>query len=313
MVLPAPRNPVGMLWFNEGCQNGCPKCVGYVNPFIGALFPYAYCFYGRMEPTLNDRELITYPEGSYTSHNPWRAPGFSPVVSPCGLAGGSDTEHPENGGVPPPGFKAGFDGRDLPQLPGRTVDWAPGSTQEVSWQISANHGGGYSYRLCPASGKLTEECFQRHHLKFAGESSWIQFGSDPRHRIKILANRTAQGTRPAGSQWTKVPIPSCSGPGGGYTCKGCERPQFASPIPGLWGNGPSNGCVGCNPNNKTQTRETCGKVMDFSIVDLVEVPELPAGHYVLSFRWDCEQTPQIWTQCADVKVTSRSDSLRTVV
>ena len=24
------------------------------------------------------------------------------------------------------------------------------------------------------------------------------------------------------------------------------------------------------------------------------------GEYVLSFRWDCEQTPQIWAGCSDI-------------
>ena len=26
------------------------------------------------------------------------------------------------------------------------------------------------------------------------------------------------------------------------------------------------------------------------------------GDYVLSWRWDCEQTPQIWNTCADLTV-----------
>ena len=47
-----------------------------------------------------------------------------------------------------------------------------GSTQEVAWLMDANHGGGYSYRLCkiPPEGRsgLTEECFQQGHLSFAG-------------------------------------------------------------------------------------------------------------------------------------------------
>eukprot|EP01045_Picozoa_sp_COSAG04_P054569 COSAG04_NODE_24459_length_321_cov_1.405405_1_plen_47_part_10 len=39
---------------------------------------------------------------------------------------------------------------------------------EVIWQILANHGGGYQYRLCPADepGGLTEECFFRTPLAF---------------------------------------------------------------------------------------------------------------------------------------------------
>ena len=37
--------------------------------------------------------------------------------------------------------------------------------------------------------------------------------------------------------------------------------------------------------------------------DLVEVPEsLAPGEYVLSFRWDCQQTPQVWNACANIQV-----------
>merc|ERR1712039_1054815 len=195
-------------------------------------------------------------------------------------------------------------GRDLPQLGGRTMEWPVGSAQYVSWQFGANHGGGYAYRLCPTSESMSEECFQRHHLAFVGETSWIQFGWNQSNRTAIQANRTSRGTHPQGSQWTKVPIPSCSGPGGGYDGTGCDSPQFPTPIPGLWGNGPTNGCA-YNPMPPAERAEYCGEIMDFRMVDLVKIPEnLPLGEYVLSFRWDCEQTHQIWTQCADVKITA---------
>ena len=37
--------------------------------------------------------------------------------------------------------------------------------------------------------------------------------------------------------------------------------------------------------------------------DLVEVPEtLEPGEYVLSFRWDSQQTPQVWNSCANIKI-----------
>ena len=28
---------------------------------------------------------------------------------------------------------------------------------------------------------------------------------------------------------------------------------------------------------------------------------------MLSFRWDCEQTPQVWANCADVRVVDAAD------
>lgn len=43
------------------------------------------------------------------------------------------------------------------------------------------------------------------------------------------------------------------------------------------------------------------------IVDKVVVPNTP-GDYVLSWRWDCEQTPQIWTNCADISIVPEATS-----
>lgn len=303
---PAPRESTVDLWFNEGCQIGCQECKGHISN-AARVNPYAYCLnHHGAKQTIGD-ELRTYPTDP-VKWNPWMAPGSAPVFSPCGLAAGqAQGSFPQNGDVPPAGYKPGDDARDITSGP--VTEWPAGSLQEVSWKISANHGGGYAVRLCPASQELTEECFQSHHLAFAGESSWIQFGSHRAKRTEIRANRTTSGTSPPKSQWTKVPIPSCGGyAGGGLGCDaGCSKPQFESPIPGLWGNGPGNGCAGCDiscGNNRTCNQKHCGKVMDFHIVDKVEVPELPEGKYVMSFRWDCEQTPQIWSQCSNIKITS---------
>ena len=62
----------------------------------------------------------------------------------------------------------------LKPRPSGTV-WTRGATAKARWQNTANHGGGYSYRLCPASEPLTEECFQRHPLKFAGDAALCIF------------------------------------------------------------------------------------------------------------------------------------------
>ena len=38
--------------------------------------------------------------------------------------------------------------------------------------------------------------------------------------------------------------------------------------------------------------------------DLVDVPaDLDAGNYVLSWRWDCLGSPQIWNACANIIIT----------
>merc|ERR1711920_358154 len=43
----------------------------------------------------------------------------------------------------------------------------------------------------------------------------------------------------------------------------------------------------------------------FSIMDSLRVPE-QEGDYVLQWRWDCEQTPQVWNSCADIIISSQS-------
>merc|ERR1712003_572828 len=44
-----------------------------------------------------------------------------------------------------------------------------------------------------------------------------------------------------------------------------------------------------------------GRANEFSVMDEVNVPNTP-GEYVLSWRWDCEQTDQVWNSCADIVI-----------
>ncbi len=42
---------------------------------------------------------------------------------------------------------------------------------------------------------------------------------------------------------------------------------------------------------------------NITMSDYLGVPEsLPAGEYVLGYRWDCETSAQVWQSCADVTV-----------
>ena len=64
--------------------------------------------------------------------------------------------------------------------------------------------------------------------------------------------------------------------------------QFEEPLPGISG---------------YSGRYVAGQGLPFSVVDEVVVPDsLAPGDYLLSWRWDCEQTCQIWQNCADVQV-----------
>jgi hypothetical protein len=325
---PAPRPSRGDApqngtcdWYNQGCQPGCSECNVKCSHIAAA---FGKCCASTMKPTLNDPKLRTYQNfGGIIDigfkYNPWRSPGFAPVMDPCGVITGNQAgEHVD--GAPKPGTR----GSSLPASQG--PKWAAGSQQDVSWSLYANHGGGYAYRLCPKTSKLSEDCFQKQHLQFVGSKSWIQYGDDAYNRTAIPATRVSKGTHPIGSQWTKNPIPACAGYVGGSSSpwnipflSNCAKAQFEpplqdwipphpvlKPLPGLYGFGV--GSVG--PVTDQKEFEYWTGVFSFNIIDQVQIPaDLPAGEYVLSFRWDCEQTPQIWANCADVTITPSVETL----
>ena len=120
-------------------------------------------------------------------HNPWRAPGSAPVVDPCGLAGGTPwgSWAPEWGNYVNTSYaKHGdYGSKVLPEFSSNTV-WKIGEKTEVIWQITANHGGGYQYRLCPADEQLTEKCFQKYPLDFIKGHQYLQWNNGSRQAIK---------------------------------------------------------------------------------------------------------------------------------
>lgn len=182
----------------------------------------------------------------------------------------------------------------------RTV-WQAGEKVETMWRITANHGGGYQYRICPkpmtSMMDLTEECFQKTPLPFVGGTQWLQYGADESNRTEILAMATSTGTTPAGSQWRRNPLPACSGyDGGSAETNPCTEPQFDPPVPGAFG---------FFGSAKGSGHETKGRLRYYAIVDELQLPsDLTPGDYVLSFRYDCDQTPQVWNTCADIQIVS---------
>lgn len=281
------------------CKNN-NDCEGY--EFPGPICNWYTNETTIKEPTIFDPKLRTFarvPDENKVLHTPWRAPGSAPIYSPCGVSGGN----PDGCGAPKCGQKFGGYGHGLRAEevefvhPIYVTNWTRGDIVEVAWSIYANHGGGYSYRLCRMPSvedggrkALKEECFQQNPLRFVGDKQWIQWGEDESTRLEIESVRTDEGTTPAGSQWTKNPIPACVGQIGGFLdphpC--ILGTQFPEPGPGLSG-------FGINIFGK--------KVFPFSIVDKVEIPEdLESGEYVLSFRWDTEQGKQVWNSCSSVYV-----------
>ena len=109
------------------------------------------------------------------------------MFSPCGVAGGNPHGCPVGGPpgeCPGGGFGYGPAAENVSFPGAQSTVWRAGGVEKVGWGITANHGGGYSYRLCraPAAGEaLTEECFQQTVLRFSGDTQWVQYGdSGPR-------------------------------------------------------------------------------------------------------------------------------------
>lgn len=279
-------------------QNSYQQCI------TGACMWFSN--YTFVEEKTLPEDLRTYRDaGTYFDRNPWLSPGKAEIFSPCGIDGGNPNGCggvPQGQPCPGGGTAYGPDARKVKFNGVKTTNWKRGSVQEAAWSIIANHGGGYSYRLCrvPAEGVagLTEECFNHGHLEFFGEKQWAQWGSNKNNRTEIIAKRTTKGTFPKGSEWTMNPIPACSSiKGGGYNDKlpNCQdfdsKPQFTPPGKGL---------VGFGERNFAPGKADFG----FNIVDKLKVPaSLVPGMYILSHRWDCEQSSQVWNTCANIKIT----------
>jgi len=146
-----------------------------------------------------------------------------------------------------------------------------GTNQEVLWASSAYHRGGYAYRLCKVKNgkiwKVTEKCFQNGHLKFAGDETWIYYFARP---WGASEDEPFDPNNFVAQPIVKTTI--------GTTPEGSEWAKVNLPS------------------------ELVGK-NHWAFKDLVEVPEdLEPGEYVLSFRWDCQESPQVWNSCANIQI-----------
>jgi len=322
------------LWFNEGCWIGCPtncsskmpannpKAKGYEKSpeFTWNTYGVPNCEnWSPMEPTLPEK-FRTWnignpsPMGDFTKYHPWRAPGHSPTVDPCGMGGAYMVR--KEGGIAPEGSKLFTRGSELPV--GVRTKWRAGDVVEVGFMLGTNHGGGYLYSLCPTGEALTEQCFQMRTLPFVGSHHTIRY-LDNKTEFTIPAIDVSEGTWPKGSTWRRNPIPacncdrgdSCSAPNGpidlknAYADEGPPQPkgdakngndcptgtQFPVPFPYGYG------------MHMWYNKEDGPSRDMWAIVDKVQVPKT-TGDFVLRWRWDTEQNPQIWTNCADVSIVA---------
>ena len=310
------------LWWSQGCSIGCKTCAtasGTTQPITGNPpkaskigFRKRYCN-STLEPTLPKRAwsmntmAVDGAEDDSYRYNPWRAPGYAPVIDPCGQAGAREPWTPVGGDSSFTNTtlaKMGDLGsKVLPKGPSEVI-WKAGSSVQVSWGIRYNHGGGYSYRLCPADSDLTEECFQKTPLAFNRSRQALVWNNGTRWPIAGVF--VDEGTWPQGSTWARNPIPRVNDDNiGTADVKGCPGPngksgprciQFPAPCPQDHGREPwstdGSGQGACSGD------WTAGVISDEVIIP----KDLKAGEYILGWRWDCEETAQIWQNCADVTI-----------
>lgn len=291
-------------WGGEGIVPD-PKFLASFNR--SAVRPKYVAFPDR-EPTVCDKNLRTINTNAecgapddFWYHNPWRYPGISPVIDACGTAGGmlpgqgqgsagasyTDTEF----------VKHGMLGSKLPPLDSATV-WKAGSDVEVSWTLKAWHGGGYTYRIAPADEPLTEALFQKTPLDFVGNSS-LRWGGVNGEKLSFDSAargwQVSTGVVPEGSMWRKNPIPRTVNEwfmyGASFEPVCNESPECA------------------NSHDKTPAPGVCRCSGDWNdlveIVDTVHIPAtLKPGKWVLGWRWDCEESAQVWTSCSDITIVA---------
>jgi hypothetical protein len=191
--------------------------------------------------------------------------------------------------------------------------WTAGKIVEGAYNIVANHGGGHQYRLCPVenlmNNTLDENCFQATVMEFASDKSlFIATSDDGTTTANItfdamdIDDDNTDGVMPKGSTWRKLGIPPCKNLFNnldGTFSGNCTEPQFTDHAPpGYYG----YGGVGNSPDLEAV-------LYRWKVVDELKVPEGLNGDYVVSWRWDSEQTPQVWTQCAIVTIVDPENML----
>ena len=205
------KNGQACFWFSNGCSIGCPECDGKTRGPSIHTDKMDTCGL-KYKATICDPKLRTVNTGAECGsdadkyyYSPWRAPGSSPVFDACGMAGGTKTwgHHGAQYKTSPNAKQGDLGSQTLPEFPSGAT-WKAGDLVNVSWSITANHGGGYQYRLCPKSENLTEECFRKMPLDFVGLQSF-EWGDGT--KIFFEGTYVTEGTIPKGSMWAMNPIP----------------------------------------------------------------------------------------------------------
>jgi len=326
-------NGQACFWFSNGCAIGCDECDGSTRgpipsfncndttciptgksiqfgpkaPICGPDAPAPRAKGNSMNATICDprqRTVNTAAEcggdEDYFYYSPWRAPGFAPVIDSCGSAGGRIPGQGDGGFgaqyVNTTNARVGDLGSKTLPRSDNGVKWHQGEEVEVAWTLQANHGGGYSYRLCPLGSTLDEDCFNKVGLPMVGKSK-LRWGGVGGKEIAFDAVDVTTGTK-AGVHWRRNPVP-----------RAWHKKD------GTWGEGSNHLQTGmgfqpiCNPDSeedRTGTHQSCTGMWgpyNMEIVDKVLIPiEIPKGDWVLNWRMDQEESNQIWQSCADITI-----------
>jgi len=144
---------------------------------------------------------------------------------------------------------------------------------------------------------LTEETFRKLPLDFVGPSA-LRWDGDRDGQLEFNASRVSTGTVPAGSTWAKNPIPSGlwerEGPAFEPVCEESDACK-------AWASGLGGGQGVCRCTGYSNGGEA-PLLPNVEIVDVLKIPAVPPGKYVLQWRWDCEESDQVWASCADVTI-----------
>jgi len=205
----------------------------------------------------------------FPDNRPWAAPGKSlSNIGPCGSKPyGSRT----NWNKPEHGW-----GTEV------TATYRAGDIIDVEWCVSLNadHGGSWSYRLCTDESivaKYIDPNYTPNENDHAALEGCFQRG--------ILSCHDVPG------QNCRV-HPSCKQ---GMECMQASSWFHCEPHMSLGG----GSCAAMGERGACNAHNGGGAL----IKDRVRLPDnFASNHTLIGFRWDCQQTGQLWLHCADVKI-----------
>jgi len=216
-------------------------------------------------------------------YNPWAQPGTAPIYGEgCGLNGGNpngcqgdyEDSNPFGtccGGTPTScgGYTGGKSALEhysdgLFGEPASTV-WTRGKAEPVYWTTGAGHKGGYAYRLCKIPPGGVSQITEE-----CFNQGHLDFAGDSTWIYsKMKPYKVHDYTK-----WQEVPAVRTKV---GTYPPGSEWAKIISPY--------------------------VDKANGWGFKDFVQIPEnIEPGAYVMSFRWDSQKTPQIWSNCANIEV-----------